>query len=74
VDTDQVCKPTEWISVDERLPDMDESVLMFTKQKGYYVGGYYKAEVHAEFTGFYANAVKRDVTHWMPLPEPPKGD
>ena len=62
----------EWISVEERLPEAECPVLIFTRKNRYYVGYYYKALIDQTFTGFYADAVKRDVTHWMPLPEAPK--
>lgn len=65
---------SEWISVDERLPDPGLPILIFTRKNRYYVGYYYKAVVDTTYTGFYADSVKRDVTHWMPLPEPPKGE
>ena len=59
----------EWISVEERLPEQygpfliaddkgNMEVATWTKQFGWFSGG---------------NRVKR-VTHWMPLPEPPKED
>ena len=67
----------EWISVTERLPEQTDpatAVLGITKQGKCYVVYYYKAAINDEFTGFYDNAVKRAVTHWMPLPEPPKGE
>ena len=56
------------------LPDPGLPILIFTRKNRYYVGYYYKAVVDTTYTGFYADSVKRDVTHWMPLPEPPKGD
>ena len=65
-------KQSDWISVDERLPDADCPVLIFTKKNRYYVGYYYKAVVDEQYTGFYSDSIKRDVTHWMPLPEAPK--
>ena len=53
----------EWISVDERLPSMDELCLLsmenrITKYR-WVVIGYY----HTNYDEY--------VTHWMPLPEPP---
>ena len=58
----------EWISVSERLPEKQANFLiaddkgnmeiaLWTKQFGWFSG---------------SNRVKK-VTHWMPLPEPPKG-
>lgn len=65
-------KQSGWISVEERLPEPELPILIFTRKNRYYVGYYYKAVVDTTYTGFYADSVKRDVTHWMPLPEPPK--
>lgn len=65
----------EWVSVKDRLPEQTDpatAVLGITKRGKCYVVYYYKAAINNEFTGFYDNAVKRDITHWMPLPEPPK--
>ena len=64
----------EWISVEERLPEDETPVLVFTEKGSFYVGYYYKAVTNPCFTGFYADSCKRNVTHWMPLPEPPKGE
>lgn len=65
---------TEWISVEERLPEDEAPVLVFTEKGSFYVGYYYKAVTSPCFTGFYADSCKRNVTYWMPLPEPPKGE
>lgn len=67
--TEDVAPRAEWISVRERLPEQyglfliaddkgNMEVASWTKQFGWFSGG---------------NRVKR-VTHWMPLPDPPKGD
>ena len=59
-----------WISVEERLPDYDSTVLMF-EQVGLFtaiaMGRLTRDEGFVTQDGFPA-----DVTHWMPLPEPPK--
>ena len=59
----------KWISVDDRLPENYTSVLV--------VGGsvrstalYQDMEFHSDFK----LPESKDVTHWMPLPEPPKKD
>ena len=65
--------PTPWISVKDRLPDESEEYLVFSK-RGYRSVLDYSTR-HKEF-----NAKDTDkkplhaieVTHWMPLPEPPK--
>jgi hypothetical protein len=77
-------KQSEWISVEERLPDCEygseTEALLFrlktgTVQAGYFgTGGrfrdkYFRCYHHAN-EGWDA----KDVTHWMPLPVLPKGD
>ena len=57
-----------WISVEERLPE----------REGYYLTSTIKGVIRiGAFFGYYASGdrpqFKYDVTHWMPLPEPPKG-
>ena len=55
----------EWISVDERLPHWsDGKVLVFTK----YGFSICERTVNSRWKGQHANWI----THWMPLPEPPK--
>ena len=67
-------KQSEWISVEERLPEDEKAVLcyygfddlgmMFTGVLSYFCFDPDPHWQHAD-TGF-------TVTHWMPLPEPPK--
>jgi len=60
-------KRGEWISVKERLPAVGETVLMCYRHHNKYeiVTARF---VNGGFIGFW----DADVTHWMPLPEPPK--
>ena len=53
----------EWISVTERLPDVGKNVLVYSEFDGVSV------DYHGGDSFGYAL-----VTHWMPLPQPPKGD
>lgn len=55
-----------WISVKDRLPEPTYCVLV--------VGAYGEMEVDALGTDGEWMGMVEDVTHWMPLPEPPKGD
>lgn len=54
----------EWIPVTERLPEKPTKCLVYTKRGEY--GGY---EITYYNEGFYLQY--SNVTHWMPLPEPP---
>lgn len=68
-------KQPKWISVKERLPDAFVSVLVqmpgerphptvregFISHDGIWCAGYFKRDPD-------------EVTHWMPMPEPPKED
>jgi len=57
----------KWISVKDRLPKYGVGVLVTSGGPGCTIAGYF------EGSGFY-NGHLEDVvvTHWMPLPEPPK--
>lgn len=80
--TEDVAPRAEWISVEERLPDVcGMPVLMVAENE------YGQTNVVKGFTGytcpidFCTNEIEYysiwhawKVTHWMPLPEPPKGN
>ena len=69
---------SEWISVDERMPELATDVLVFGREfngprftvAGRFLGGpesiipFWASQETEESTRF-------DVTHWMPLPAPP---
>lgn len=67
----------EWISVNEKFPDTENSILTFCPdgQDGYkvsvskYISGIFYA-MHPD--GFKIGYDEWNITHWMPLPEPPK--
>ena len=58
----------EWISVKDRLPDCADTVLAVDRDgimsTAYYVGYWHGGGDLDEYA----------VTHWMPLPQPPKGE
>ena len=74
-------KQSEWISVEERLPDCEwgaesEAVLFVTKQgtmyTGYYgCGGIYRDRYFREYKNSTDGYDISFITHWMPLPEAP---
>lgn len=62
-------RKSEWVPVSEGFPDVGEAVLVCDTREDYvscweYYGGYWTKEDSV----FPLN----EVTHWMPLPEPPK--
>lgn len=61
------CKQSEWISVEERFPDKNTFVLVWCGNVA--VCQYLTKNIW--FTG--AGYVSGEITHWMPLPEAPKG-
>lgn len=68
----------EWISVEEILPKNDEEVLVCAynsklKFSTVFIDEYNDEGKWGEFSWLYDDYVW-SVTHWMPLPEPPKGE
>ena len=79
----------EWIPVTERLPERDKEVLLIVhgwEDRLYYTGCLHRQEAERSWlTGIESKASdwkiwgfsylrEPMVTHWMPLPEPPKGE
>ncbi len=81
--TADVAPRAEWISIDERLPDNCRAVLVALEGLtiggapamviGSYSGGFWMV-ADADGTHYLTKYMRYKVTHWMPLPEPPKGD
>ena len=74
-------KQSEWISVEERLPDCEygseTEALLFRLKTGTVEAGYFGTggRFRDKYFRCYHHASEgwdaKDVTHWMPLPEPP---
>ena len=73
----------EWISVEERMPEHGTDVLVLTAPGALSLGQncvvaeyiHPRMEKSGVFINFYAGYDDKNilaVTHWMPLPEPPK--
>lgn len=71
----------EWISVGERMPNNEQMVIGYTPCDGYmFVGFYRECKVgNYNFSHWYiitsmrsTKKITKKVTHWMPLPQPPK--
>lgn len=61
--------PDGWISCSERMPDNNHDVL-FLDVWGYIRIGWFSADDWSWFTS--DDGCCMEVTHWMPLPEPPQ--
>ena len=63
----------EWIPVTKRFPNTGAVVLTFSNKDGVNIGKYvgYGAFVVRKWD---INSKPSRTTHWMPLPEPPKGE
>ena len=63
----------EWISVEDRLPEDESDVLAYLsigEEGRIYPANYAKG---VWFDCIFNAPVTESTTHWMPLPEPPKG-
>jgi hypothetical protein len=67
----------EWISVKDKLPACSKRVLCFTKYGWTVVDSYsHSVGPHDNPTHWFDGSDEEynvDVTHWMPLPNPPEG-
>ena len=62
----------EWISVDDRLPENGkEDVLIALRWGEVDIGWCEDGRWRSEFVNEYEDG---EVTHWMPIPQPPKGE
>ena len=64
----------EWISVDERLPEDWTDVLVLSRF-GFLETAVYTGTPGKWRAGWNGDMLESDsITHWMPLPQPPKGE
>ena len=59
----------EWIPVDDRLPEDDEVVIICTDKNFVYAG-----ELIGDTWFLDNDSWTATVIHWMPTPQPPKGE
>ena len=64
----------DWVSVEDRLPEDDSDVIAYlrTGEEGRIFPANYAKGVW--FDCIFNKRVTETTTHWMPLPEPPKGE
>ena len=64
----------EWISVKDRLPEIGRSVIAYNAPAKCAAEAMYKGEGMFLQFRWSARLQKHEVTHWMLMPEPPKGE
>ena len=60
---------SKWIPVAERLPEKLKEVITYRGECGTSI-----EYTYGDGAWFFDDEMVDDVTHWMPLPEPPKGE
>lgn len=60
----------DWININKETPEEQEHYLVHLLN-GHICIGHWAGETFWS-TGYYSNSL--EVTHWMPLPEPPEGE
>jgi hypothetical protein len=70
------CAMSEWISVDDRLPDLDTGVIGFYRISSFnwILTVCIRNDSGFQTVDFWMDDIIHDlpITHWMPFPEPPK--
>lgn len=71
---DESSSPGGWVSVEDDFPDSGQNVFLYHKEYGLGIG--YGMTIDKSFAGtFHGIPVideSKGVTHWQPLPQPPK--
>lgn len=62
----------EWISVKDRLPEKDVEVLVYTRNRFVSTLDHEDIDYLEENGKFHRYNGNQYISHWMPLPEPPK--
>lgn len=65
-----------WISVEDELPPKEKNVLIWSSgskevMMGYYIGRNWQRKTNV-FYSYVDDGSWHNITHWMPLPQPPK--
>lgn len=82
---DQSPSEPEWVSVEDRLPEethhfggsgFSDDLLVVDSEGDIFIGYYFFPWGSQKLKGFKVSSQKvtMPITHWMPLPEPPKGE
>lgn len=69
-------KSNNWISVDDKLPeDLEKVLIVYEDSDNILMASYKNGLTGKDFYVYYADGRKpthTPVTHWMPLPKPPR--
>lgn len=65
------CKDSRWISVMDELPEKEGKYIVCTEKGSVYCTRFNGV---SGYEGIFACDTNTHITHWMPLPEPPKGE
>lgn len=66
---------SEWISVKDRLPESEGAYIVYTDRGSVFVEHFYPTKRFRDDyirEAAWSHQGKTRVTHWMPLPKPPK--
>lgn len=65
---------TEWISIKDNLPKHKQDIIFYVKDRERSFAGVFVASkkdpFHEALDGW--NFIDEEITHWMPLPQPPE--
>jgi len=62
----------DWISVNDRLPELGTKCVCFSERKNIYILEHYLCRAWCPIGIPYS--IMDTITHWMPLPQPPEPD
>ena len=71
IDPESMPPKEEWISVKDRLPKVKDDVLIYDSHHRNIYKAWYIGDIDVWFSNEYLPQFI-NITHWMPLPEPPK--
>ena len=69
IGNDTIHSVTKWVAIDNKMPKSGQCVMIYSKNGGVAEGAYIGSKGY--FKQWRWNAIKKDVTHWKPLCEPP---
>ena len=63
----------QWIPVSERLPTDSKAVLVYAPRNRNIFECFHRSDGYWETASYTFGILHDEVTHWMPLPQPPEG-